>query len=186
LIGALGLTSALLLALAPAPLPPGAVQSLFAVSAPASMDAIFNTAAPVQSGRWNYIFVHQSKTVSGNAGTLGDSGGGLADHFVIGNGDGCHDGEVQIGQRWTNQASAVAPPGRSLRGDCISICLVGDFDAAPPTDLQQHRLIQLLAALQSRTNIPTSHIIALDGDNTLAGIGRFFPSATIRRQLAAR
>jgi hypothetical protein len=150
------------------------------------MDAIFATAKPVQPGRWNYIFVHQSKTIAGNAATLGDLPGGLADHFVIGNGDGCHDGEVQIGQRWTDQSSAAAPPGRYLRPDCISICLVGDLDAAPPTDLQQHRLAQLLTALQSRTNIPASHIIALDGDATPAGIGRYYPSAKLHRQLAMR
>jgi hypothetical protein len=184
LLGTLGLTGALLLALAPAPLPAGAVQSLFAVSAPDSMDAIFNTATPLRPGRWNYIFVHQSKTISGNAATLGDSAGGLADHFLIGNGDGCHDGEVQIGQRWTDQTEAAPPPGRSIRKDCISICLVGDLDSTAPTELQQRRLIQLLAALQSRTNIPDSHIIALDGDTTSAGIGRRYSSAAVRKQLA--
>jgi N-acetylmuramoyl-L-alanine amidase len=184
LLGALAATSFLLLALAPAPLPAGAVQSLFAVGTPASMDAIFSTATPMQSGRWNYIYIHQSKTLSGNAATLGDAPGGLADHFVIGNGDGCHDGEVQIGERWTDQTPAAAPPGRSLRPDCISICLVGDFDTAAPTATQQRRLVQLLTALQARADISSSHLIALDGDSSTAGVGQFFSAEAILRQLA--
>jgi N-acetylmuramoyl-L-alanine amidase len=185
LIAALTLTSALLHALAPAPVPPGAVQSLFAVGTSDSMDAIYSAEA-LQPGRWNYIYIHQSKTESGNAATLGDLPGGLADHFLIGNGQGCHDGEVQIGQRWIDQSPPAAPPGRSLPTDCISICLVGDLDAEAPTAMQQHRLIQLLASLQSRTNIPASHIIALDGDPSAAGIGQRFPATAIRQQLADR
>jgi hypothetical protein len=184
LLGALSLTSFLLLALAPAPLSPAAVQSLFAVGAPESMDAIFSTAVPLQSGRWNYIYIHQSKTLAGNAATLGDISGGLADHFVIGNGDGCGDGELQVGERWTDQTSAAAPPGRSLRSDCISICLVGDFDSAAPTPTQQRRLTQLLTALESHADIASSHIIALDGDSSSAGIGHFFTADAIKRQIA--
>jgi hypothetical protein len=186
LLAALSVTSFLLLALAPAPLPPGAVQSLFAVGAPDSMDAIFTTATPMSPGRWNYIYIHQSKTLSGNAATLGDVPGGLADHFVIGNGDGCHDGEVQIGERWTDQTPAAAPPGRSLPADCISICLVGDFESAAPTPTQMRRLTQLLTTLQSRTNIPSTHIIALDGDSSVAGVGHFYPTDAILRQLSRR
>src|SRR5438552_3741853 len=43
LVGVLTVTSALLLALAPAPLVPDAYSSLFAIDAPRSMDAIFET-----------------------------------------------------------------------------------------------------------------------------------------------
>src|SRR5688572_10518462 len=79
LLAVMTVTSALLLALAPAPLAPGAASSLFAVGAPDSLDAIFQTATPVQQGRWKDIYVHHSLTPAGSAATLGESAGGLAD-----------------------------------------------------------------------------------------------------------
>src|SRR5437868_11333674 len=85
LICVLTLTSALLLALAPAPLAPDAT-SLFAITAPDSMDAIFQTRKQCASGRWKYIFIHHSMTRSGNALSIDQSGGTSADHFVLGNG----------------------------------------------------------------------------------------------------
>src|SRR5690348_8226362 len=48
LLGVLTLTSALLMALAPAPLVPDAATSLFAVDEPRSLDVIFQTKNPLQ------------------------------------------------------------------------------------------------------------------------------------------
>src|SRR5688572_31655749 len=75
------------------------------------MDAIFQTDSPIRTARWKYIYVHHSRTTSGNAMTLARSADGVGDHFVIGNGDGCIDGEIQIGQRWNKQLSALPPAG---------------------------------------------------------------------------
>src|SRR3954470_5688219 len=58
LITVLTLTSALLLALAPAPLSADASSSLFAIDAPQTMDKIFDTDSPVRTARWRYIYVH--------------------------------------------------------------------------------------------------------------------------------
>ena len=51
LITVLTLTSALLLALAPAPLSADASSSLFAIDAPQTMDAVFQTDSPVRTAR---------------------------------------------------------------------------------------------------------------------------------------
>src|SRR5437016_939088 len=100
LLGVLSLTSALLMALAPAPLVPS---------------------------RWRYLYIHHSQTPAGNAITLGQATGGLGDHFVIGNGDGLMDGEIQVGQRWNQQQVALPPLGANkIDPACISIGLVGD------------------------------------------------------------
>src|SRR5206468_2741653 len=141
LLGVLTLTSALLMALAPAPLVPDAATSLFAVDQPRSMDAVFQTRTPIPAGQWKYIFIHHSQSASGNAMTLGQPTGGLGDHFVIGNGDGLLDGEIQLGQRWNQQQPALPPPGANkIDPACISICLVGDFDRTVPTPTQLRRL----------------------------------------------
>jgi hypothetical protein len=168
----LTITSALLLALAPAPLAPATFSSLFAVDSPGALDVVFNTKAPL--AQWKYIYIHHSQTPDGNAATL--TRDHILDHFVIGNGDGCVDGEIQITQRWNNQYSITTPPPGIRRIDpaCLSICLIGDFDQTRPTAIQQQRLAQLLKALQTRLSIPSSSIYTVNLPASPAGIGRFF------------
>jgi hypothetical protein len=184
LICVLTLTSALLLALAPAPLAGDSTTSLFALSAPDSMDVIFQTKKPTEPGRWKYVFIHHSRTQAGNALSLDSTGQGPSDHFVIGNGEGAVDGEIQVSQRWDAQESAAPPPGATtIDPDCISICLVGDFDRAMPTPTQLRRLNQLVNSLQLRLQIPASQVSLVSQTRSGAGIGRYFPAAAFREQL---
>ena len=186
LIGVLTFTSALLLALAPAPLNPQASSSLFAIDAPQSLDVLFDSPnVPVQAGRWHYIYLHHSQSVSGNAQILAEQGSGLCDHFVIGNGDGCGDGEVQVGQRWTQQLEPGKAPGANwmLRSDCISICLIGDFNQTRPTPTQQRRLIQLVSTLQGRLQIPRSRVLFDVKTAGPVGVGGYFPERDVYSQI---
>lgn len=184
LIAVLSFTSALLLALAPAPLTPDAASSLFAVDEPDSMGVVFQTQAPSSAGRWKSIYIRHSRTPSGNAITIGQQTGGLNDHFVIGNGEGALDGEIQIGQRWNHQLSAAPPAGATtIEPNCISICLIGDFDRTVPTPTQIKRLAQLVSALQSRHNIPADRVLVLSQSRSTAGCGKYFPLTALRDQL---
>jgi len=184
LLGVLTLTSALLMALAPAPIVADAATSLFAVDAPSSLDAIFNTHTPLVPSHWKYIYIHHSNTPSGNALTIGQATGGLGDHFVIGNGDGCDDGEIQIGQRWNQQLSALPPAGANKIDDaCISICMVGDFDHTVPTPTQIRRITQLVSALQGQLHIPADSVLLVDSPKSPAGVGKYFPKSALRSQL---
>jgi hypothetical protein len=183
-MGVLTLTSALLLALAPAPLTPDASSSLFALNAPESMDVIFQTQASMRPGRWKYIYIHHSRTASGNALTLSDPNSGLGDHFVVCNGNGAIDGELQVGQRWTQQLAPVAPPGASFTdSNCISICVVGDFDRSMPTPTQIRRLTQLVNSLQGRLDIPAGQVLIMNQPVSSAGLGKYFPATAFRQQL---
>jgi N-acetylmuramoyl-L-alanine amidase len=184
LVGVLVFTSALLMALAPAPLTPDATNNLFAVDAPASMDAIFQTEVPSNNTAWKYIYIHHSRSTTSNTNNITQSNGELGDHFVIGNGDGLADGEVQMGQRWEEQQSA-APPTRATKIDpaCISICLIGDFDSAHPTPTQLRRLSQLVNAIQAHYRIPLNSVALGDQSESVAGIGRYFPVTAVREQL---
>ena len=108
----------------------------------------------------------------------------MGDHFVIGNGDGCDDGEIQIGQRWNQQLSALPPAGASKIDDaCISICMVGDFDQTVPTQTQIRRITQLVSALQGQLHIPQESVLLVDNPKSPAGIGRYFPKLAFRSQL---
>jgi hypothetical protein len=184
LLTVLSLTSALLMALAPAPLVPDAATSLFAVDAPRSMDVVFNTHNPVTPNRWKYIYIHHSKTASGNALTLAQATDGMGDHFIIGNGDGLMDGEIQIGQRWNQQQTALCPDGTNKVGPAwVSIGLVGDFDKTVPTPTQLRRLAQLVGALQGELHVPAANVLVIDSPKTPAGNGRYFPQSAFRGQL---
>jgi hypothetical protein len=184
LVAALTLTSALLLALAPDSLRPDASRSLLAIGEPQSLDVLFDTAAPLQQGRWKYIFIHQSDTDSGDALSLAQTPAGVPDHFVIGNGQGCQDGEIQITQRWAQQD----PPGDiaglpRTQPNFVSICLVGDFDRYRPTSSQQRRLVQLVTALQHELNIPGKNVVSPANQAGIAGTGRNFPHDELAGQL---
>jgi N-acetyl-anhydromuramyl-L-alanine amidase AmpD len=184
LVSVLTLTSALLLALAPAPLKPDSTSSLFALDTPEAMEAVFQTKVAPKTGKWKYIYVHHAARQEGNAISLSDSPGGLADHFVIGNGNGAIDGEIQMGQRWNQQVSANPPRGATqIDSNCISICMVGDFDHAVPTAMQLQRLTQLVNALQGRFDIPAGQVLLLSDPNSQAGMGRYFPATAFREQL---
>jgi hypothetical protein len=108
----------------------------------------------------------------------------MGDHFVIGNGDGAIDGELQIGQRWMQQASAKAPiRGSKIDPACISICLVGDFDRTVPTSTQLRRLAQLIGTLQGRFQIPADSVQLMEQPASVAGVGKYFPTTAFRTQL---
>ncbi|HWB52682.1 MAG TPA: N-acetylmuramoyl-L-alanine amidase, partial [Tepidisphaeraceae bacterium] len=158
-----------------APLTPGPAESLFAVDAPDSLAAVFDTRKPLAT--WRYIYIHHSDASTEPVGML-------ADHFLIGNGNGAADGEVQLGQRWVNQAPAAAPPGAArISPDCISICLVGNFDQTVPTPTQLRRLAELTEVLQDRFHIPADHILFVDRAGSAAGIGQYFPITAFRQQI---
>lgn len=203
LVGVLTLTGVLLMATRSAPLAPDASRSLLAASGPANMEAVFDTKVPVKQGRWKRVFIHHSQSPSGSAATLAEAaaatsaGGaaGPADHFVIGNGDGCGDGEIQLGQRWNQQRPAGAiggwgangrsgpPTTAKVESDCITICLIGDFDRAFPTPAQMERLGQLVTMLQGRLGITKDAVWVWETPQSPIGIGRYFPQGAFRERL---
>ena len=94
---------------------------------------------------WRYIVLHHSASASGNYDQidrehrkiLGIDGCGY--HFVIGNGTGSDDGQIEVAQRWNNQKQGVhCRNARTHDVDeyGIGICLVGDLDQQPPTPRQ--------------------------------------------------
>ncbi len=168
-------TSALLLALSRPPLTP---DMLYAVEAQSGIQSIFQTQTPPSPNQWRYIYVHHSRTPDGNSQTLAQAGNGLADHFVITNGEGGLDGQIEVSQRWHQQQA-----GLYINENCISICLIGDFDRALPTNAQVQHLTRLVTALQTRLHIPAQNVIVRDDPNSPAGIGQYFPTTAFRSHL---
>lgn len=106
--------------------------------------------------RWQNITLHHSATEEGNAEAFDTNHrnrgmGGLAYHFVIGNGTGSGDGEIEVGWRWRRQVET------NRRRD-IQICLVGDFNKQEVSAAQFNSLLQLIRALKSQYDIAALRI----------------------------
>lgn len=139
---------------------------------------------------WKYVVLHHSANPSGNYEAidhehrkrLGWEGCGY--HFVIGNGTGSPDGQVEVARRWSDQKQGIhcrdgKNPDVSEYG--IGICLVGDLDKAPPTPRQVAAAQALVAYLGNRYVVPPDHISThahLAGSPT-ACPGKHFPSRAI-------
>ncbi len=108
--------------------------------------------------RWNCIEIFYSGTKAGNVKQL-TSLNGLASpddlnfHFVICNGLGGSDGQIQSTEKWQSQWSII--PGRTWygSGQTIRICIIADGRTARPTDLQRKRLDSLVGALCRKFDI---------------------------------
>ena len=185
LVAFMAITGTILKTLAPAPLAPDATGSLYAVG-PEQISRIFDIPVAVKPGRWHSIYVHHSMTRAGSAATLSQDVGGIADHFLIGNGDPIADGAVETGSRWSDQVAAGSVPGVEISSDCISICMVGDFNRARPSPTQQAHLLELVSTLQQRLGIDSGHVVlgVAGAEGSVAGIGKRFPGAAFRGQLA--
>jgi hypothetical protein len=184
LVGVLTLTSVLLRAMQGAPLTADAASSLVASDSRAALGVIFNTEAAPHPTRWKSIYIHHSHTARGGAQSLTQTDGDCGDHFVIGNGDGAVDGEIQVTARWNQQRSADPTPGyASVDPACISICMVGDFDKTAPTPTQLKRLEHLVQTLQEHCRIPAASVWLFECTDSPAGAGRYFPSSAFQGQL---
>lgn len=126
---------------------------------------IYHKPTPIAKG-WKYIVIHHSATHAGNAASFHtfhtDQGyGGLCYHFVIGNGNGSGDGQVEEGFRWKEQIAgthvAVGSWYHNIFG--IGICLVGNFETSAPTEKQMAALSTLIKRLSKTYRIPAENII---------------------------
>jgi len=122
---------------------------------PAIQDAIDR--AHVRRNRWKYIVVHNSGTRQGNARIFDyyhkhvrKMPNGLAYHFVIGNGSSTHDGQIEIGGRWTKQLDGGHVHSDYLNSIALGICLVGDFNRDKPSQAQLDALDELIRYLRRR------------------------------------
>jgi len=113
---------------------------------------------PQSSGRWDCVEVYYSGTRGGNIEQLAsiDRLNGPEDmncHFVICNGRGGEDGQIQSTERWQRQWSAT--PERTWYGSrqTVRICVVADGKTARPTDFQRKRLEALVDGLCRKFNI---------------------------------
>ncbi|MHC4653446.1 MAG: peptidoglycan recognition protein family protein [Planctomycetota bacterium] len=131
--------------------PPSA--GLFSLSIHIPVEKAIGSSTSQSPGRWGRIEIYYSGTKAGNIEQLA-SLGGLASaedincHFVICNGLGGGDGQIQPTEKWQRQWSII--PGRSWygSGQTIRICVIADGKTAHPTDSQRQKTQVLVEELR--------------------------------------
>jgi len=120
--------------------------------------------AHVLRRRWQYIVVHNSGTIQGNARIFDyyhkhvrRMTNGLAYHFVIGNGTSSDNGEIEVGNRWRRQINGGHVHSDYLNNIALGICLVGDFNRDQPTRAQLDACEELIRYLRQRCGKIDAH-----------------------------
>ncbi len=136
-------------------------KPLFCLSAYYRLDSVDHALrCRIDSSRshWSSIDIAFSGTKGGNIQRLATVRGltnpaDLDCHFLVGNGVGAGDGEIQTTENWLSQCRIR--PAAAWRGDeqTIRICLVGNGVSSLPTDYQLKRLEMLLESLGRKFDI---------------------------------
>ncbi len=139
---------------------------------------------------WKYIVIHHSASYKGSASSIDryhreEKGwkNGLGYHFVIGNGRGSRDGQIEVGGRWNAQAKGAHAGDDEYNEYGVGICLVGNFEINRPTRSQISSLVYLIKYLQKCCNIPKRKIIMHRDIKDTVCPGRHFPHYKLMARL---
>ncbi|MCD4831552.1 MAG: peptidoglycan recognition protein family protein [Anaerohalosphaeraceae bacterium] len=145
---------------------------------------------------WNAIVIHHSATQRGSMATFDDyhrnvnGWEGVGYNFVVGNGYGSGNGEVETTFRWSQQrvgAHCKTDYTNWANKNAIGICLVGNFEQSRPSYRQMFSVSKLVKFLSSRYNIPASRIYGhkdTPRHSTSTNCpGRYFPMVALKSKL---
>jgi hypothetical protein len=150
----------------------------------------------ISERKWIVIVIHHSATDKGNMAGIDSNHrnvkgwDGIGYDFVIGNGRGSGDGQVEVTYRWLKQVTGAhcgGTPDNWANEYGIGICLIGDFTKTQPTYRQMVSLQKLVRFLKDRYKIPESRIY---GHQDVPGYtrgsvcpGKYFPMGSFKRSL---
>jgi hypothetical protein len=144
--------------------------------------------------QWKAIVIHNSATDSGNMATIdaahrAKGWDGVGYDFVIGNGSGSSNGQIEPTFRWTGQKTGAhcKTPSNWANENAIGICLIGNFNNTRPTAAQMAALNKLVKFLVKRYGIPVSKIYGhkeVPGHSTATDCpGRNFSMSSFRASM---
>ncbi|MAI67530.1 MAG: hypothetical protein CMJ26_06610 [Phycisphaerae bacterium] len=152
-------------------------------------DPIFTTIESPKT--WSAIVINHLGQPAGTVDSVGrdhQNAGldGFGYHFLIGNGNGLGDGDVEMGYRWINQTPSAKPTAidaANWNNGVISICLIGNGNRRPFTEEQMLRLSHLVQRLQKELAIPESQVMLAGTLGDVDSPGQYFAEAQFRSQL---
>lgn len=141
---------------------------------------------------WTSIVIHHTASERGSVESINDahlqkkdsSGNswlGIGYHFVIGNGDGMGDGDIEPTFRWREQMHGAHAGDNDFNQHGIGIVLVGNFEETPPTAAQLASVKRLVGALRAEYEIPSDKVVGHRDVKATACPGKLFPMAEVSR-----
>lgn len=141
---------------------------------------------------WTAIVLHHTAASHGSVESIheahlkrkdksGNPWMGIGYHFVIGNGNGMGDGEIQPTFRWREQIHGAHAGIREYNQSGIGITLIGNFEKEPPTDAQLGAVKNLVAQLKRKYHIPDDRIVGHGKLKATACPGKLFPLEEVIR-----
>ncbi len=146
---------------------------------------------------WKYVVLHHTATDSGNVESIHeahlknkDKSGkpwlGIGYHFVIGNGDGMPDGEIEPTFRWRGQMHGAHAGVGEYNQQGIGIVLIGNFEKHPPSSGQTRAVKELVSSLAADYGITGDRVIGHGDVKATECPGQHFPLNEIRGSISAR
>lgn len=143
-----------------------------------------------KSRDWKYIVLHHTAADQGSVESIHaahlqrrDSNGnpwlGIGYHFVIGNGRGMKDGDIEPTFRWRQQMHGAHAGKSTYNNFGIGICLVGNFEDYPPTPKQLAAVQTLIRQLKTAYKIQPTNIVGHGDVKKTACPGRYFSVAKV-------
>ena len=132
-----------------------------------SVKNIIRSEAVQSSDRWSRIEIFYSGTKTGSIEKLASFIGltnsrELNLHFVVCNGHGGTDGQIQKTEKWQKQWPAISGRTSQGSGQTIRICVIADDKISRPTDCQIKRVQVLVESLCKRFHIQREYILYPD------------------------
>ena len=148
-----------------------------------------------ESREWNYIVLHHTASDSGSVDSIHeehlkrkDKNGkhwlGIGYHFVVGNGKGMADGEIEPTFRWRQQMQGAHAGVADFNQRGIGIVLVGNFEKSPPTAAQTASIKRLVGILKREYSIVESKIVGHGDVKATECPGKHFPMSEVRESIA--
>lgn len=122
--------------------------------------------------KWKYIVLHHTASDQDSVEKIheehlkkkdksGNHWLGIGYHFVIGNGLGMEDGEIEPTFRWKTQIQGAhaGSADRDYNEIGIGICLVGNFENGPPSASQLAAVKQLVKTLKEEYRIAAANVV---------------------------
>jgi len=144
---------------------------------------------------WKYIVLHHTATDTGDVQSIheshlknkdksGNHWLGIGYHFVIGNGSGMGDGEIEPTFRWKEQMHGAHAGVGEYNQQGIGVVLVGNFEKHPPTAAQLAAVKHLVSTLAVQYGVTGERIIGHGDVKATECPGKLFPLSEVRDSLA--
>jgi len=144
---------------------------------------------------WKYIVIHHTASEKGNVESIHeehlkkkDANGnpwlGIGYHFLIGNGNGMPDGQVEETFRWRQQLQGAhagsSDPVYNQQG--IGICLVGNFEKHAPSSRQLAALKKLVRTMKGEYRVVSKNVIGHRDVRATECPGKLFPMEEVANE----